>query len=457
MIKTVNNKAEYEGLAKDTFESSVVFLRSDNVSIIDGLNTCVEIPQRYDIVCLDEQHDVKFIRLNTFEPSRLSSSWETVGYVDDVTVEGDSYDVLVVYKDNTSAAWADGYSFKLESYVLDGTDRTGTLNVCDSSDWATRKAYTISYNATTVDAFVKQLNAYFKANEPFITQDWVAEAQDDGSVFLTLKFSAYQQASNTGSAGFKLTGNLFSRYPSMAKVKRKHGMVDADGAIGYWYRALAYYRNDNGSSASNGGRTSVQTSIKQKYPINLPTWLGTSEKNPGSFCENLWKVYGTGEAGWLRFMESCKPEMPSIFGNMGDPYGDSLSITRKMSQEMRMQQDGTQVPFSPMAVWCQQVSFDHDGLRLGEWASSSLKELYHIVSDIKYSSHATVAEDPANKALSLLGNSRINNSSGLWSCSRHSIYYGWGCYGSLGLLGGYHMYSKYRVLAVAHLKIRRMS
>ena len=96
------------------------------------------------------------------------------------------------------------------------------------------------------------------------------------------------------------------------------GGTGGEGAISSWPIALAYFRADNSSTTYNP--SSDVTDIKRGYPICLPGYLGTSTYQ-SDHCAALRAVYGEGEAGWLKFMESCLPVVPSDFGNMGMDFG----------------------------------------------------------------------------------------------------------------------------------------
>ena len=307
MIQYYNTEAEYAAALKSATESQVSRIGENNAIKYDGRNVVVGLRSATTgaIVALDSVGALHFIPLESEPTVSFLAGFTTVGVVA-VGVDHEDYrgKIVIVNKANASKKWSEIYSFKLTGYTLDGTDRTGTLNVRDSSAWGTGVDYVISYNAETASALVEQLNTYFQANAPFTAQHWRADADSDGNITLSFLFADYRQASNSGKNGFALTANLLPEIVANSNMLRVSGQRASEGAIANWERALVYYRNDNGTSGYQGGRTTVQTSIKQTYPINLPTWLGTSTKNPGDFCAALRAVYGEGEAGWLKFMKT---------------------------------------------------------------------------------------------------------------------------------------------------------
>ena len=445
MIKTVNTEAEYKALTPDTFESSAVFVRANNFSHIDGVNAITTHPERGDIVALDESHNVRYIRLSTFILDRLSATWTTIGVVAYV----DGKDVMIVNKSNTSKAWADGWAWKLTGYVCDGTSRTGVLSVRQASDtYAASTDYTISYNAANTSALVEQLNTYFKATEPFKTQDWMAKLDSDGNVVLSHIFAHINQTYDSGKSGFTIEWYLMPWYASMAKVLRVNGSRGGEGAISNMSRALAYFRDDLLDTTYNP--LADVTDIKRTYPICLPGYLGTSQYQ-SDHCAYLRSVYGAGESGWKKFMASCLPVVPNIYGSMGDYYNDGLSITKKMAAEMRIKQDGTSVPFSPLATYCQSVSYDCDGVRLGEWAIPTLTELQRLMFGVEYGTSSAKSADALNDGLGRIGGSAISNGAGVWSCSYYVAGVGWCSSGSSGFFGSYGMCNVFSAVPVAHL------
>lgn len=451
MIQYYNTEAEYAAALKDSFESQVSRVGENNAIKYDGRNVVVGLRSATtgDIVALDSVGALHFIPLASEPTSTFLEGFTVVGVV---AVGVDHKDfrgkVVIVNKANASKKWSEIYSFKLTGYTLDGTDRTGTLNVRDASAWGTGVDYVISYNATTAAQLATQLNTYFRANAPFTTQSWRADADEDGNITLSFLFVDYRQASNSGKNGFALTANLLPEIPASSSMLRVSGQRASEGAISNWEKALVYYRNDNGTSAYQGGRTSVQTSVKQTYPINLPTWLGTSTKNPGDFCTALRAVYGEGEEGWLKFMKTCLPVRPTAFGPMGDKatYGDSERNTYVMAGRTFEKQDGSSIVAHPAADYCAAVSYNHPLLRKGAWMLPDVDTLAAVLSTIRYSAVNNRNADPINRALNVIGGTAISNGSYIWSSSRYGA-------GSAWLSGGSGGYWSYVIFYLAYVAV----
>ena len=457
MIQYYNTEAEYAAALKSATESQVSRIGENNAIKYDGRNVVVGLRSATTgaIVALDSVGALHFIPLESEPTVSFLAGFTTVGVVA-VGVDHEDYrgKIVIVNKANASKKWSEIYSFKLTGYTLDGTDRTGTLNVRDSSAWGTGVDYVISYNAETASALVEQLNTYFQANAPFTAQHWRADADSDGNITLSFLFADYRQASNSGKNGFALTANLLPEIVANSNMLRVSGQRASEGAIANWERALVYYRNDNGTSGYQGGRTTVQTSIKQTYPINLPTWLGTSTKNPGDFCAALRAVYGEGEAGWLKFMKTCLTVRPSAFGAFDKSVcGDGERNTYIMAGRMFEKQDGTSIVAFPAADYCAAVSYNHPLLKKGAWQLPDVDTLTAIHKNIRYNAVNNKKADPINKAIDLIGGSAVSNGSYIWSSSRYNAGNAWYSYGSYGVWISYAMCSTYLALPVALLDV----
>lgn len=464
MIQYYNTEAEYEAAVKSAFESQISLVGADNDVHFDGVNVVVGLAsaQTGAACVLDGNSAMHFIAPGTFSSESFFSNYT---YVGPVLVGVDHPDfrgtVVLGYKYNENRIVSYIYSFRLTGYTIDGTDRTGILSVSDSSAWGTGVDYTVSYNATSVDNLVAQLNAFFRdtANPVFQTQDWVALGVDtDGdsvndAIDLTFHYVDYRQASNTGKSGFALAGNIFPGITASSAMLRMNGQRSGEGTILNMPRALAYFRQDLNGATYNP--TSNVTSPKRSYPICLPGYLGTSQYAGGDRCAALRAIYGEGEAGWLKFMESFLPVKPTTYGQIGNKaaYGDGKTNTYLMAGRTWTGQNGVEHAVSPLADYAAAVSFNHDLLRKGSWHIPDIDTLDSIMKTIKYGTTNDRNADPINATQLAAGGSAINNGVSAWSASRSDAYYFW-CFG--GNFGNAKLNSlnySYRALPVLLLNV----
>ena len=463
MIKYFNTEAEYAASVKSEFESEVALVGESNAVHYDGRNVVVGARSATtgSIVVLDGNSAMHFVSPETFSSSSFMSNYTVVGVVA-VGVDHKDYrgKLVVVHKTNTSKAWSAIYSFRLTGYTLDGTDRTGVLSIREASNsWASNVDYEVAYNADNLDDFIDQLNEFFQdnTNPAFQAQNWRA-VKNGEAVDLVFIFSDYRQASDSGKTGFSLSANLLPDIIATSAMLRKNGQRSGDGTISNWDRALAYFRADNSSTTYNPN-TQV-TSPKMSYPICLPGYLGTSSyRKDGDtqldYCSALRAIYGEGEEGWLKFMATFMPLIPTQYGIMGDKktYGDSKTNTYKMAGKTFEKQDGTTVPSFPAADYCAAVTYNHELLSRGNWMLPDAELVSSILKTIKYGTSASRTADPVNRALLAIGGSAISNGSNVWSSSRYNAASAWFAVGSVGCFSVSSMYSACLALPVVLLDV----
>ena len=439
MIKYYDTEEAYKAdTGKGADESQVSLIKAGNICRYDGRNVVVGLrsARTGSVAYLDGSRALHFAAPGTFKADGLPEGGEVIGVVvigmDHQDFRGE---VAVMSKTFTTAKMLERWFVRLSGYTLDGTDRTGTLSVREASDnWAAAHDYTVSYNADNAEALASQLNAYFKANDPFTAQDWVAEADGDGNIMLHYAYAHYLQASNTAKDGFALANATAPEWASTTKMLRRNGIRSGAGTITNWTRALAYFRNDNSNATYNPA--SDVTTAKISYPICLPGYLGTS-KYQSDHCSYLRGVYGEGEEGWLRFMESFLPVRPSEYGIFdGSRYGTEKHNTYYLAGIKYAGQDGAEKYASPAARLATDLGYDHELLKQGEWVLPDIGRIFAIVGQLKYSTAAGRDADPVNAALEAIGAPALGNNSSVWSCSRYGPNDGWIANGGSGFASG---------------------
>ena len=445
MIKYYDTLAAYEADVKSDYESQVSLIGADNTVKYDGRNVIVGLASARtgSIVVLDGNKAMQFVSVDTFSSASFMSNYEVVGVVW-VGIDHPSYrgDVVILNKEwATPLKMVEIYQWRLTGYTLDGTDRTGTLSVRYADDnWATNHDYVVSYNASDAASFVEQLNAYFRANEPFITQRWKAVLTEDGEIELQLQnWTSYNSATyNKGINGFTMTANLLPEWAASANMLRKNGYRTGEGVITNWARALYYFRNDNATAAYNP--SSEVTSVKQRYPICLPGYLGTSQYQ-SDHCSFLRSVYGEGEEGWLKFMESFLPVRPTQYGINGDPlYGDPKANTYMLAHKTYTDIDGNIKPLSPACAYIAGIGYDNELAKKGEWVMPDADLLFDMLDGIEYPLNPDRESDVRNRALLAIGAKPFGNNASVRSCSRLNANNGWVAHGYAGFAGSNALY-----------------
>lgn len=457
MIKYYDTDAAYEADVKSAFESQVSLIGADNTIKFDGRNVIVDIhsAKTGSIVVLDGNHAMRFVSVETFSSASFMSNFEIVGVVR-IGVDHPSFrgKIAIMYKAPASKKMSNIYQHRLTGYTCDGTARTGVLSVREKSDsWAANHDYVISYNAANKLALVAQLNTYFKANEPFKTQQWQAVLNEDNTIDLRYAYSVWQQPSyNSGKSGFALTANLLPEWIAISSMLRMNGQRSGEGTITNWSRALAYFRNDISSTTYNPAKD--VTSTKISYPICLPGYLGTSAYQ-SDHCAYLRSIYGEGEQGWLKFMASFLPVRPTEYGTIGDKakYGDSRKNTYYLASHKYEDVNGVMQPVSPAADFAASVAFDHELLKKGQWVIPDSDLLFDVIGGIEYPTTNDRNSDVINRALKAIGASALSNGSYVWSCSRSYANNCWSASGSAGYANGSNLNSSCLVVPLVLLDV----
>lgn len=442
MIKYYDTEAAYKAdTGKGADESQVSLIKAGNICSYDGRNVVVGLrsARTGSVAYLDGSRALHFAAPGTFRAEGLPEGGEVIGVVV-IGVDHQDFrgEVAVMSKTFAAAPMLERSFVRLSGYTLDGTDRTGTLSVLEASDsWAAVHDYAVGYNADSAEALASQLNTYFKANEPFTAQDWVAEADGDGNVTLHYSYTNTKQSSNTAKDGFALANAAAPEWADTMQMLHRNGKTTGEGTIMNWPRALAFFREDSASTAYNPA--SDVTTTKISYPICLPGYLGTS-KYQSDHCSYLRGVYGEGEEGWLKFMESFLPVRPSEYGIFdASRYGAAKRNTYYLAGIKYTGQDGVEKYASPAARLAANLWYDHELLNQGEWVLPDIDLLFSLVGQLKYPTTNDRDADPVNAALESIGVSALGNNSSVWSCSRFSLGNAWVISGSTAYAGGSYM------------------
>lgn len=460
MIKYYENEAAYEAAVKSEFESQVSLIGASNECKYDGRNVVVGLNSATtgSIAVLDGLHALRFIAPQTFSSKSFMSNYEIIGPVV-IGVDHPDFrgEVVVMNHNYKTAAMLERYYYKLSGYTLDGVEHTGVLSIRSADDgWAANQDYTITYKADNIVALVAQLNAYFKTNEPFITQDWVAIADENGDVFLHFKYTNIGQSLyNTAKSGFSASANNAPKWKPSRGMLRMNGARTGEGTIANFLKTVSYLKDDNPLGSYNPG-TDVNT-LKLTYPICLPGYLGKS-KYQSDHCAYLRQVYGEGEEGWLKFMKSFLPVLPSEYGIFDDDtYGSEKENTYYLASLKYVGQDGVERYVSPSARVAAEVHYDHELLKRGEWVLGKISRLFSIFCQLRYSTINDRKADKVNAALNAIGASALSNGDTAWSCSRYNENYGWFEAGYIGFVGGYGLCNSYLTMPLVLLEVENIS
>lgn len=335
-------------------------------------NVFVKIPERGD-ACVGRLSDKKlfYIKADTLVTSELDKSvWEVQGVV--AYREGKRVVILGLF--HTAKALCVRPWFYMTGFSLDGEEHTIVLDIYTKANLNKRVEKTLTYTASTVEEFISALNAAFEADSDFTDQDWFADNKAEaGQVRIHFDSDKEELFDIKVKSGAKITLPL-PEIVRFSNRRARNGFSGRAFCLVYPVKDLAYYKADLGLG-SGGGRVEEQTSVKQSIPINLPTWLGISDKNPGDYCKKLRDVYGEGEDGWVRFMKSMTPILHCDCGV--NIMKSGKAITKKLANFSFVSRKVT-IP-QPM---CEAISHTNEFhltcLSPDDWYIPSLEEFFNI-------------------------------------------------------------------------------
>lgn len=459
MIRYFDTEAAYLAAVQDA-ESRVSLVGESNACKFDGRNVIVGIDSATtgSIAYLDDNKALRFVATSTFNKDTFPASYEIVG-VTAIGVDHPDFrgEVGVMHHNLINDALLTRYTYKLSGYTLDGAEHTGVLSIRSSLDnWEANQDYTITYKADNIVALVSQLNAYFKANEPFIAQDWVAIADTDDGVLLNFNYTLwYQTSNNTAKSGFTIAAKTAPQWMPMAGALKRNGHRANNGNTPMnMPRTLAYFREDNSSTPYNPA-TDV-TTAKLAYPICLPGYLGKS-KYQSDHCAYLRGIYGEGEEGWLKFMRSFLPVLPQEYGIFNyRTSGTAKQNTYYLANIKFTGQDGVEKYASPAARYVAELGFEHEQLKHGEWVIAKISQLFSVVSQLQDPMTSDYKHlDKINAALAAIGAPALSNNINIWSSDRSdnkdALFYN----GIGGFISGNNFYNKYILFAMVFLPRQR--
>ena len=398
----------------------------------------VRIPVRGDIAANDlTTKKTMYIPRALYNAADIAGTHEVLGVVAGII----GNEAIIVHPDcGTTAKWTNRLWWYCSEYTLDGASHTITFSLrFASNSWSSNIAKTVTYSASTLSELISALNTAFDADSDFTAQEWYAD-EYNGKLRLTCENLDYRQAYYNSSSGGLVIGGCMPEIASNNNIRRKHGGNGGWGVISSMQRALDFYRNDNGSDTHLGGRTTEQTSVKQSHPINLPTWLGTSTKNPGDFCAPLRAIYGEGEEGWKRFMKSCLPVTPTDYGDMG--VHDGKSICNPLAQIAGRNMSSANV-IQLMAAFAKPYNLVGSTFSNGSFWLPTVEEIAVILEGTNTST------DTLNLGLTAIGGSMVINTSHLWSCLRYDSYSAWCARGNRGYFDSYFFHGRFTVVPVS--------
>lgn len=323
----------------------------------------------------------------------------------------------------------------------------------------------------------------------FVAGDTVDNAKMTAAGFTALGVVAsvrgnkcYVLYKTVGAAGPFFTGATSSSYtiPSdklsdadLAKITAGDAK-DTQGLVGYRATCsvdvlFAWLTGRGGASKNegwNGGTNGLQNDF-----LNGADWgltLGPAASSITAHDATTYKVaetiakFGTGEAGFRKYLESRRLAYPCSLASNSVVFQDGKAATKVLVDANEADNSAffrvAQFAYNHNLTWGSYGQFANvDGLRRGDWFQPGLGIVQDVFKHVKYTLESPAA-DVFNKTLSKIGGSTLqlntnSNDSRYWPPFVRSRSAGW-YLSSGGDFGGNHsLYDSYRALSVALVEL----
>ena len=423
-MKNINKYATLAAYTADsnrpTTESTVSSIVENKIIKFDGKNIVVDKPASEvgDIAVYDTNTKTRrFIKFSTFNLATLPANLVIAGVVYSRTNDK----VYVVAKDNFSEQWAAPYQVKLSGF-----------------DFATGGSFTITVNTTTTAAI------------DYLTTDTLATVAPKIMTALT-------NAGFTSATGWSVTvvsDHLVVNQNWYTPNVTIFNITDASNKVvkliltgtyqttstGFLYQTSSAFRNDGSVTYFAGanylkflsyyevsGSEDINQTVGSVTVIRRSSF--TVEKNP-----LLVAYYTTYE----KYIEAKMARHPYSKGTIID--NDGKGNTYKLSQVTYLDSLSAYLPAYPAANRANLYGISYSGhttgYEPGNWWLPSSREFFNLMKNVTWGNVGVVAggEDIVNRAITMIGGTRVSAGSSHWTSSEDSSIDAWIYNGTLGNL-----------------------
>ena len=428
-IKSYNSKADYDAAVKPTTESQVSMIETTREIIVDGVNVVTTQPTVGDVVFLDDQNKVIYVKGGVWiQKASIPAAWTHVGYV----YFRKGRQVGVIHKDGADQRWLDVSQYAWTDVVLDGEEHEKTIGLrFGIPNWDTTTSITFTYTATTLAQAAAACTAAIEAkltelgaSQATIDQWWAYADENNNRVIVQRDACTDYRFYNCSGLTHITWGDMPANSNSGFRVNMRQGgekiMNDARGA--------AYY-------GTNGRTPTENVPLNSNAGIVKKTAFDSSP-----YCQLLRDTYGTYQEYIHR--EYCL-QYPQKLGAFSLPSGKEL--TAKYALMTAPTKAGSTKHKYPALWYGYNKSFGVDCLDFGDWYLPGVAEGTMLMRD-----ETLTALSPS---ISKMGTTTINNSTYRWFAQRSYVYTAWIFLGYYGALGTNHVNTALRCQAVALLEI----
>ena len=436
-IKSYNTKADYDAAVKSTIESQVSMIETTREIIVDGVNVVTTQPTVGDVVFLDDQNKVIFVKRGAWiQKANIPAAWTHVGYV----YFRKGKQVGIIHKDGADLKYLDVCQYAITAI----SSTTLTIKLRMSPDYAVDTTVDVTLTSTAIDATsAAEISAAVaaKATEVGDTKDWWAYLADaEGNKVESNGTQIIIQCDTCVDYRFYIVSATGC---TIAHIT----WGDMPESSTYWRGERGYYTNYWGvmniartkAWATGSGRVpTAQEPVGPRAGNDAP--VKPSEFANSEYCANLRAAYATYE----EYLEKCYMVVyPQKYGCFTLPSGKAMA-ERYARMTAPTKAGGTKYKY-PALYYGYVKSFGVDGLDFGDWYLPGVAEGTMLMKDETIAALAP--------SISKMGTIAINNSTYRWFAQRYNVNYAWIFHGNNGTLNSYNVNISTRCQAVALLTI----
>ena len=436
-IKSYNSKADYDAAVKPTTESQVSMIETTREIIVDGVNVVTTQPAVGDVVFLDDQNKVIYVKGGAWiQKANIPAAWTHVGYV----YFRKGKQVGVIHKDSADQKWLDVCQYGITAI----SSTTLAIKLRMSPDYAVDTTVDVTLTSTAIDA----------TSAAEISAAVAAKAAQVGDTKAWWAYLADANGNKVESDGTQIIIQCDQCVDYRFYIVSATGCTIAHVTWGdmpenstYWRGERGYYTNYWGvvniartkAWATGSGRVpTVQEPVGPRAGNDAP--VKPSEFANSEFCANLRAAYATYE----EYLEKCYMVVyPQKYGCFALPSGKAMA--EKYARITAPTKSGGTKYKYPALYYGYAKSFGVNGLDFGDWYLPGVAEGTMLMMDETLAALAP--------SVSKMGTTAINNSTSRWFAQRYGVLDAWLFHGDIGILYSSYVYSTYRCQAVALLGI----
>jgi hypothetical protein len=428
-IKSYNSKADYQAAVKPTTESQVSMIETTREIIVDGVNVVTTQPTVGDVVFLDDQNKVIYVKGGAWiQKANIPAAWTHVGYV----YFRKGKQVGVIHKTGADQAWLAVSQFAWTDVVLDGEEHSKTIGLrFGIPNWDATTSITFTYTATTLAEAAAACTAAIEAKltelgaqQTTIDQWWAYADEDNNRVIVQRDACTDYRFYNCSG----LTHISWGDMPANSNIGFRVNMRQGGEKIMNDARGAAYY--------GTSGRTPTEN-----VPLNSNAGIvKKSAFDSSPYCQLLRDTYGTYKEYIHQEYRVAVPQKLGVFGMLS-----GKELTAKYGPMTAPTKAGSTKHKYPALWYGYNKSFGVGGFDFGDWYLPGVTEGAMLMRD------ETLAK--LSPSISKMGTTAINNSTDRWFSQRYYVNTAWIFNGTSGSLNRYSVDLTLRAQAVALLEI----